>query len=143
MASYTQLYLDCVWATWTRQPLITQDIESQLYAAIARKCHKLGCVPFAIGGVHDHIHMLVRFSTNVTIARMIGEVKGASSHTITHSVMPGSFFKWQGSYGVFSLSKRSLPQVHDYILNQKAHHADSTTLPELEQCEGSQADAGE
>jgi REP element-mobilizing transposase RayT len=143
MASYTQLYLHCVWATWNRQPLITQDIESQLYAAIARKCNELGCVPFAIGGVHDHIHLLVRFSTNVTIARMIGEVKGASSYTITHSVMPGSFFKWQGSYGAFTISKRSVPQVRDYILNQKVHHAAGTILTELERFTDTEADATE
>src|SRR5438046_2567066 len=133
MASYAQLYLHCVWATWDRLPLITPDSEPRLYSAIASKCKELSCSALAIGGVCDHVHVLIRFPTTITIARLIGEIKGASSHVMTHSIAPESFFKWQGSYGVFSLSKRSVPQVRNYILNQKAHHIHHTDIAELEQ----------
>jgi putative transposase len=132
MTSYHQLYLHCVWATWDRLPLITSEIEPQLYAALAAKCKELGCEPLAIGGISDHVHMLVRFAPTITISRLMGEIKGSSSHTMTHVVNPGAFFKWQGSYGAFTISKRSIPQVRAYILNQKSHHAEQTILPELE-----------
>jgi putative transposase len=133
MASYNQLYLHCVWATWDRLPLITPDAEPRLYGAIVSKCKELSCSALAIGGVYDHVHVLIQFSTTITIARLIGEIKGASSHVMTHSIAPESFFKWQGSYGVFTISKRSVPQVRRYILNQKEHHADQTLIAELEQ----------
>ena len=134
MASYTQLYLHCVWATWDRMPLITPDVETQLYAVLAGKCRELGCTPLAIGGISDHIHMLVRYLPTITIARLIGQIKGSSSHAMTHAILPGIFFQWQGAYGAFTLSKRSVPQVRAYILNQKIHHAGQTTIMELEQC---------
>jgi len=85
---YTQLYLHLVWATWDRLPLITETVESRLYAAIAEKCRKLKCVPLAIGGIDDHIHLLVRLHTTVAIATLVKEVKGSSSHLVTHEITP-------------------------------------------------------
>src|SRR5262245_42871597 len=108
------------------------DVEPQLYAALAAKCKELQCTPLAIGGISDHVHMLVRFVPTISVSRLIGEMKGSSSHVMTHTVAPGAFFKWQRSYGAFTISKRSVPQVRAYVLNQKIHHAEQTVLPELE-----------
>jgi putative transposase len=91
-------------------------------------------MPLAVGGVADHVHILVRFPPTLTVARLVGEVKGASSHLITHAIHPGSFFKWQGAYGAFTISKRSVSLVSAYILNQKTHHADQTIIAEFEHC---------
>ena len=134
MASYNQLYLHCVWATWDRLPLISPEVEPRLYAALADKCQELDCIPLAIGGISDHVHVLVRFTPTIVIARLIGQIKGSSSHAMTHAIRPGTFFKWQGAYGAFTISKRSVPQVRAYILNQKTHHAGQTIIAELEDC---------
>jgi REP element-mobilizing transposase RayT len=115
-------------------PLIIPRAEPQLYAVVADKCKELDCPLLAIGGTSDHVHLLVRFSPTITIAHLIGEMKGASSQAMTHAVLPGTFFKWQGAYGAFTISKRAVSQVGAYILNQKTHHADQTTLAELECC---------
>ena len=77
---YTQLYLHIVWATWDRLPLITETIKPRLNAAIAEKCRELKCVPLAVGGIADHVHLLVRLHTTVAVATLAKEVKGASSH---------------------------------------------------------------
>jgi putative transposase len=132
MASYTQLYLHGVWATWDRLPLIMPEIEPQLYAVLAHKCKELGCTPLAIGGINNHVHILLRFSSTISIAQLIGQIKGTSSHAMTHTILPETFFQWQGAYGAFTISKRSVPQVSAYILNQKSHHADQTLMAELE-----------
>jgi putative transposase len=133
MASYTELYVHCVWSTWDRLPLITPDIEPQVYAALAAKCKQLTCVPLAIGGIADHVHILARIAPTLTIARLIGELKGSSSHMITHAIRPDAFFKWQGAYGAFTISKRSVVQVQAYVLNQKTRHATGALLADLEQ----------
>jgi len=133
MASYYQLYLHCVWATWDRLPLIITELEEPLYAVMAAKCH-LGCTPLAIGGIDDHVHLLVRLSPKVSVAQLVGQIKGASSHAVTHIIRPDHFFKWQGSYGAFTISQRSVSQVCDYILAQKAHHAHNTLINALEYC---------
>lgn len=133
MAVYTQLYLHCIWATWNWIPLIEPQYEPQLHAVLADKCKEFDCIPLAIGGTSDHIHMLVTFTATITIARLIGEMKGASSHTMTHFIAPDNFFKWQGSYGAITVGKRSIPHIQAYILNQKRHHANETTIRPLEQ----------
>lgn len=130
---FTQLYLHAVWSTWDRLPLITEAIEDRIYAAIAQKCHELKCEPLAIGGIADHVHLLVRLHTTVAVATLLKETKGASSHLVTHEIMPGHFFKWQGAYGAFTIRKSDVTTVKAYILNQKQHHAESEIIEEWEQ----------
>jgi putative transposase len=132
-APYTQLYLHCVWATWDRLPLITPAFESRLYAAIAAKCHELKCDVLAIGGMADHVHLLVRFPTTVAVATLVKEVKGASSHLVTHEIAPNEFFKWQGAYGAFTVSKKDVGSVTAYVKNQKTRHAAKSLIEDLEQ----------
>jgi len=132
-APYTQLYLHLVWATWDRLPLITEAIEPRLYAAIAQKCRDLKCVPLAIGGIADHVHLLVRLHTTVAVSTLAKEVKGSSSHLVTHEITPGEFFKWQGAYGAFTLRKEDVPGVQSYIERQKKHHAAEDLWEEWEQ----------
>src|SRR5215207_4156162 len=134
MTSYTQLYLHCVWATWDRLPLITAEVETPLYTVIAAKCRELGCTPLAIGGINDHIHLLVRLSPKIAVAQLVGQIKGASSHAVTHTIRPDHFFKWQGSYAAFTISQRSIAQVCSYIQHQKKHHAEKTVINALECC---------
>ncbi len=107
---YTQLYLHSVWATWDRMPLLAPAIEQTVYATILAKCRQLDCEPLAIGGTADHVHLLVRFPTTLAVADLVKEVKGASSHLITHQSAPEPF-KWQGSYSAFTVSKESAGPV--------------------------------
>lgn len=133
-APYTQLYLHCVWATWDRLPLITPDVEPRLYAAVAAKCRELKCVPLTIGGVEDHVHLVLRLHTTVPVARLLKEVKGSSSHLVTHEIAPGRFFKWQGAYGAFTFAKADLARVKAYVEQQKEHHAADSLWGEWEWC---------
>ena len=134
-APYTQLYLHLVWATWDRLPLIIPAIEPNLYAAMAKKCADLRCQLIAIGGIIDHVHLLVRLPTTISVANLVKEVKGSSSHLMNHGVLSGGGFKWQGAYGAFTISKRSVDDVVEYIRHQKKHHANRQLIEELERCE--------
>ncbi len=131
-APYTQLYLHLIWSTWDRLPLITDLIEQRLYAALAVKCRNLNCEPLAICGVADHVHMLIRLHPTVAVATLAKEIKGASSHLVTHEIIPAQFFKWQGSYRAFTIRKSDVPQVKAYIQNQKQHHAEHQLQMEWE-----------
>ena len=121
-----KLYVHLVWATWDRLPLIDQDIEGAIHAAIAAKCRELRCTPLAIGGVADHVHVLVQVAPTVAVSRLVQEMKGSSSHLITHQYAPEGSFRWQGSYAAFSLGENDVPRVRQYIEQQKRHHADAT-----------------
>ncbi len=132
---FVQIYLHCVWSTWDRLPLITSDVERRLYGAIIDKCRELKCIPIRIGGMQDHLHLLVRLPTTIAVATLLKEVKGSSSHLMTHEIKPSEFFKWQGAYGAFSIGYADVPIVKEYIMNQKVHHSGHTLLPELEKSE--------
>jgi REP element-mobilizing transposase RayT len=129
---FTQLYVHFVWATWDRLPLVTAQAEARIYNCITAKCRELTCNPIAIGGIEDHVHLLVRMVPSIAPAFLVGEVKGASSHLMTHVVAPDTFFKWQGAYGAFTIRKDNVPIVSAYIANQKTHHANNTLDTELE-----------
>jgi putative transposase len=67
------------------------------------------------------------------VADLLKGIKGASSHLVTHMVQPGEFFKWQGAYGAFTVSKQDVPQVMAYVQRQKQHHAGNELWGEWEQ----------
>jgi putative transposase len=125
-SNYTQLYLHCVWATWDRLPLIKPDIQKQVYAAIIQQCDKLKCTVIAIGGIEDHVHLLTRVNPIVSTSELVKNIKGSSSHFINHEIQPNEFFKWQGSYGAFSVSHEAIDKVANYIRNQATHHQEKT-----------------
>jgi putative transposase len=126
-----QIYLHFVWGTWDRLPLIT-DKENQIYKAILVKCKSLSSTVIAIGGMPDHVHLLVRFPSTVSVADFVKEVKGSTSHLITHRINSEEFFKWQGAYAVFSMSEIDVPRIKSYIQNQKMHHSSDQIDPFLE-----------
>jgi len=129
---WTQLYVHLVWSTWKRAPLITPELQPRIYAALHHQASGMGADVIAIGGIEDHVHVVARFPTNVTIATLVGRMKGASSHLVTHVLKHPDAFKWQGAYGAFTLTKRAVPHVRAYVLNQEQHHRDGTLYRELE-----------
>lgn len=127
------IYAHIVWATWDRLPLLTKEIEQRVHRAIAAKCLELGGELIALGGIEDHVHMLVGLPARLSLAEFVGNVKGASSHLATHEALPtGAFFKWQGAYGAVSVSPRDLAEVSAYIGNQREHHTTKTLVPDWE-----------
>ncbi len=129
---YTQLYVHLVWATWDRAPLITSEMRAPLYACMQAECRALKAEVLAIGGVANHVHILVRYPASVDVSRLVKQIKGASSHLATHCLAPDSFFKWQGAYGAFSVDKSRLTGLRDYILHQVQHHQAGTFDPDQE-----------
>ncbi len=130
---FTQLYCHLVWGTWDRLPLIRPEIEGRLYGAIWAKLRELRCVAIALGGTEDHVHCLCSLPATVSIAYLVQQVKGASSHLMTHEVVGPSEFKWQGSYGAFTVARDALAAVREYVLDQKRHHAGRELWPEWEE----------
>ncbi|MGQ4649067.1 IS200/IS605 family transposase [Lyngbya aestuarii] len=131
-ANFTQLYLHCVWATWDRLPLITPDIQEAIYGSIIRQCHRLGGTVIAIGGIEEHVHLLTGIPPTLSVSELIKNVKGSSSHLITHKIKPDEFFKWQGSYGAFTVSHNDICGVANYVKNQAFHHQSKSICSDWE-----------
>ena len=88
------VFVHLVWATWDRLPLLTGAVEREAHRAIKAKCGELGAEVLAIGGVEDHVHLLVRPLAMLAVADLVKHVKGASAHLVAQHLHPNQFFKW-------------------------------------------------
>ena len=128
------MYYHINWATKKREPLITNHIEQKLYGYLIGKADHLGCIIHAIGGIEDHIHLVVSIPPKLSIAEFVKTLKGSSAYHYNHSLSDGQQkFSWQEGYGIFSLGGKQLPEAINYVNNQKIHHSQGTTIPLLEQ----------
>jgi putative transposase len=127
-----ELYVHLVWGTWDRWPLITQQIRPAVYAGIQAQATAAKAEVIAIGGMEDHVHVLCRYPATIAIAELVKQLKGSTSHMVTHALRTGETFKWQGGYGAFSVSRKGVPFVRAYVLDQERHHRGGTLLPALE-----------
>ncbi len=124
------VFVQLVWATWDRAPVLTDDLREAAFRLIGAKCHALGADMLALNGVEDRVHLLVRLPTTLSIATLMKEIKGSSGHAVAQLAMAdGRFFKWQGAFGAFSVSAHELDTVVHYIKRQTEHHANQSTLP--------------
>ena len=90
----------------------------------------LGGIPQGVGGVDDHVHLLVGLKSTHCLADVMRELKKASSVWV-HEVIGLRKFAWQEGYGAFTVSPTSRPQVRKYIENQAEHHRVKSFREEL------------
>ena len=128
-----RLYYHLVWGTKERQPLISSAKEAKLYPYIIGKADNLGCITHAIGGIEDHIHLVVSIPPHLSISDFVKQIKGSSSHYLNQIFKNSSKFIWQEGYGVFSLGFKQLDKAIAYTKNQKQHHQQGTVNAYLEQ----------
>jgi len=129
---YWQLYYHLVWATKNREPLITPELEPELYKYLRGKGLELGGIVHAMGGMEEHVHVVVSIPPRIAAGEYVGKLKGASTHWVTHLSGYREPFAWQEGYGILSFSKRSLPQVVQYVLLQREHHCGGQIMAEME-----------
>jgi putative transposase len=122
-----RLFYHFVWSTWDREPLLVGQIEHEAYALIQSACKTHNAEVHALGGVANHVHLLVSLPRTLLIPDFMETVKGMSSKVLndTHGSLTWSF-KWQGGYGVDTVSLSHLKRLREYIGNQKQHHASNT-----------------
>ena len=121
--SLSQIYLHLVFSVKNRQPFIDKSIRSELYAYMAAvlydECESSAII---VGGIEDHVHVLLRLSRTCTVAHLVEIVKKRSSKWIKTKGDKYRLFQWQTGYGVFSVSRSNLDAVRRYIQDQEEHH---------------------
>jgi REP element-mobilizing transposase RayT len=121
--TYTQIHIHFVFAVKHRNAVINDSWKEELYKYIAgiirNNEHKL----IAIGGMPDHIHILIGVRPSQSISDLMQDVKGNSSKWINEKRYLNTKFEWQEGYGAFSYSKSQINDVVNYINNQETHHA--------------------
>jgi putative transposase len=96
--SFNKIWIHAIWATKERRPLIEQNIEKKVYQFISEQLREQGCPVRIINGMPDHIHCLFLLSPQKSIAEVVKQIKGSSSHFINHNktksnIMPRKHFR--------------------------------------------------
>ena len=125
---FHQLHYHLIWATYQREPWLTETIERQVYGTILNKAKELDCIIHAIGGIEDHIHLATTIPPKLAVAEVIRQFKGASAHYVNHQPQAAGTFRWQRSYGALTFGGRSMKTVVAYVRNQKEHHRQNTII---------------
>jgi putative transposase len=123
-SSHTSLNFHLVFSTKERLPLITEDWRGRLHAYLGGIVKGMEGVPLAVGGVSDHVHLLVSLKSKHRIDYFLRDLKADSSAWVHKEL--GKKFEWQKGYGAFSVSPTGIDGVKNYILNQPEHHRKRT-----------------
>jgi putative transposase len=124
--TFTCLQYHVVFSTKRREPWLRPDFEERLWAYLGGIARQNELKPLLIGGVEDHIHMLLGLPPAVSVSQALQQIKGGSSGWIKQNLPGCKGFAWQDGYGAFSLSKSQEPQVQEYIRGQREHHRTKT-----------------
>ena len=128
--TYTQIYIHYVFAVQNRIGLIQSSWRDELYkymtGTITNKGHKL----LQIGGMPDHIHVLVSMSPKQAPSDLMADVKRSSSLWINDKRLVMGKFSWQEGYGAFSYGKSQISDIANYVENQERHHKRQTFMEE-------------
>ena len=120
--SYTNLLFHIIFSTKNRRPLITLDLEPQLYDYIGGIIRGLGGICLELNGTEDHIHLLAKLRPDRALSDVLRELKANASGWM-HEVFPElKDFSWQRGYGAFTVSQSNVERVREYIRRQKEHH---------------------
>ena len=129
--SYVSSYHHCVFSTKERRRLITPALAQRLWpflGGIARQ-HKMKAIE--IGGVEDHVHLLLSLPSTLAIAKALQLIKGGSSKWVHETFPEHRLFGWQEKYGAFSVSVSQLDNIIRYIKGQAEHHEKMTFQEEF------------
>jgi putative transposase len=130
--SLANVALHIVFSTKQRRPYLQDDgLRQSLHSYLIGILRQRDCPALALNSVADHLHLLCQLSRTITIADLLKEVKGSSSHWLKSESTALQGFQWQGGYSVFSVSQSKISIVKQYIANQSEHHRKQSFQEEL------------
>ena len=120
--TYSQIYIQTVFAVDGRLSLIRPDFKEELYKYITGIVRNDSQKLLAINGMSDHVHILIGLRPAMALADLIREIKADSSNFINKKKWVRGRFNWQEGYGAFSYGHSQLGTIIRYIQNQEQHH---------------------
>lgn len=131
MSTYSQIYIQIVFAVKGRESFIKPEFEERLHQYISGFVRNKQQKLIAINGIATHIHILIGMTPSCCISDLVRELKKASNNFVNENRLCRYIFRWQEGFGAFSYSRSQLDSVIKYIINQKTHHAKKTFKDEF------------
>ena len=120
--TYSQIYIQTVFAVDGRLSLIRPEFKEELYKYITGIVRNKKQKLIAINGLSDHVHILIGLKPAMALADLVRDIKADSSDFINRKKWIRGRFCWQEGYGAFSYGHSQLDTVIRYIQNQEQHH---------------------
>lgn len=124
--TYVNCALHVVFSTRNRAPLIADVRKTKVHAMLANIAHDRGFPTLVVGGVSNHVHLLMSLPSDQRICDCLRLLKGTSSKWINDEFFPARDFGWQEGYGAFAISPSHVEATIVYIRNQEEHHRQRT-----------------
>jgi putative transposase len=131
MHSFVSCYLHVVFATKERRPWIAPEIAERLWPYLGGIARENKMKAIKVGGVEDHMHILLSIPSTIAISKAVQVLKGNSSKWIHETFPKHQSFAWQEGYGAFSIGISGIDDTVAYIENQAEHHRKRSFQDEL------------
>jgi len=129
--SYVSSYFHCVFSTKERRPIISPALRERLWPFLGGIARQNGMKVIEIGGVQDHVHILLSLPSTVAISKAMQLIKGGSSKWVHETFPDQRLFNWQAKSGAFGVSVSLLEKTISYIKAQEEHHKKVTFQEEF------------
>jgi len=124
-STHLSLHYHIVFSTKNRTAIIATAWRERLHAYLGGVVRNVDGVPEAVGGVADHVHLLIGLRATACLAEVVRDVKAVSSRWV-HEEIGEHAFAWQEGYGAFTVSASQRDVVRAYIAKQEEHHQKRT-----------------
>jgi REP element-mobilizing transposase RayT len=128
--TYSQIYIQIVFAVKGKQNLIQNDNREELHKYITGIVQNRGQKILAIFCMPDHTHVFIGLQPSITVSDLVRDIKAGSSKFINDNKWMKGKFNWQEGFGAFSYSRSHIDNVVHYILNQQEHHKKKSFMDE-------------
>ena len=129
-STFLSLHYHLVFSTKHRRPSINAEWQTRLHEYLGGTINGLGGFSQGVGGINDHVHMLVGLKATHCLADVMRELKKASSVWV-HNDIGQRDFAWQEGYSAFTVSPSARSAVQGYIAHQAEHHRQQDFQTEL------------
>jgi len=129
--TFVNALFHCVFSTKQRLRLITPTLQERLWPMMGGIARAQGLTALTIGGVEDHVHLLLSMPATATLAKAIQMIKGASSKWVHDTFPDHGSFAWQEGYGAFTIGVSQTDATLAYIRSQPEHHRQTTFQEEF------------
>jgi REP element-mobilizing transposase RayT len=124
--------MHCVFATKRRELCLTAPIRVRLWPYLGGIARENGMKMPIVGGVADHVHLLLSIPPTLPVANAMQLLKGNSSKWLHETFPELRSFAWQEGYGAFSIGISATDETVNYIRTQEEHHRHRTFQEEVE-----------
>jgi len=131
MQTYTQILYQVTFHTRNNEKTLLSEKREELYSYIAKVISNKNCHAYRIGGIEDHIHIILRLHPNIALSKLIKDIKMSSSSMIKRNNIFPNFYGWQKGFGAFTYSEDALLNLIKYVDKQEEHHKNESSKEEL------------